>query len=207
MILALSTSHDECQVTLFDLEGTPLIGFSENGRHSEHLAVMVEKVFQEADKKNLTAVGINGGPGSFTGLRIGTSFAKGLCSALEIPLIASSGFEILRHQVTGHEDMSIMCVIHARKDEYFTRLNEETPEVRTRDQINGWKEKVKGKVLVKKQDIDQDLSYDFTADISSDKMFAPLIRKHKKGQIANLLEYTPLYMRPVNITKRRKPII
>ena len=93
MILCIETSSTVCSVALFE-EGE-LVAFSESNEaknHSTVLVPMVDNVLSKAriSFSQLTAVAISAGPGSYTGLRIGTSTAKGFCMALDIPLISIS---------------------------------------------------------------------------------------------------------------------
>ena len=71
------------------------------------------------EAKQLTAVAVSAGPGSYTGLRIGTSTAKGLCYALDVPLIAVGSLELLAYQVDAQNvSRSYLCpMIDARRME------------------------------------------------------------------------------------------
>jgi tRNA threonylcarbamoyladenosine biosynthesis protein TsaB len=91
LILSIETATKICSVALHENE--TLIRHRElkvDQSHSNFLAPMIRELFQLANKemKELSAVAISKGPGSYTGLRIGTSTAKGICYALDLPLIA-----------------------------------------------------------------------------------------------------------------------
>jgi tRNA threonylcarbamoyladenosine biosynthesis protein TsaB len=96
-------------------------------KHAENVLRLVEEVMQEAGWKNdeLSAIAVSAGPGSYTGLRIGVSTAKGLCYALDIPLIAvstlyslASGF---RRKFPDSE--ALICpMLDARRMEVYTAL-------------------------------------------------------------------------------------
>ena len=97
-ILNIETSTTVCSVSLS--KGGNLISFKEinNGyTHAENLHVFIEEVIKEASitLKDLDAIAISKGPGSYTGLRIGVSAAKGLAYSLNIPLIALDTLEIM----------------------------------------------------------------------------------------------------------------
>ena len=97
LILCIETGTDICSVALSD-GGRPVSLREETGRdHARNVAVFTEELFRETDVKpqDLDAVAIGRGPGSYTGLRIGTSFAKGLCYALGIPLVAVGSLEAM----------------------------------------------------------------------------------------------------------------
>src|SRR5215203_5491452 len=90
-ILSLETSVDVCSVAIHDNQ-TLLkeIVLHEAQSHASQLAPLIQDVLSLASLKpaDISAVAVSAGPGSYTGLRIGASTAKGLCFALNIPLIA-----------------------------------------------------------------------------------------------------------------------
>jgi len=96
MILSIDTFSSVCGVTILNnqklLCSTQLLL---PNAHSEILLNLIDQTLIQTkiNKKDLTAVSVLSGPGSFTGLRIGASVAKGLCYGLEIPLLAVSTFE------------------------------------------------------------------------------------------------------------------
>ena len=91
IILNIETATKNCSVALSKAGKTlAIIELSEqNFSHAEKLHVFIEELFLETNLKlqDLNAVAVSQGPGSYTGLRIGVSAAKGLCYALSIPLI------------------------------------------------------------------------------------------------------------------------
>jgi len=80
----------------------------------------------------IEAVALSMGPGSYTGLRIGTSTAKGLCYALEIPLLAISTLQAMAFGMAENESSSVYCpMIDARRMEVFSALfDENNKEIR-----------------------------------------------------------------------------
>jgi tRNA threonylcarbamoyladenosine biosynthesis protein TsaB len=93
MILHIETATDICSVVLADNGVVVAEKTSEPIRdHASSLAVYIDEVLKESGVKpsDLKAIAVSKGPGSYTGLRIGVSTAKGLCYALNIPLIAIS---------------------------------------------------------------------------------------------------------------------
>ncbi len=127
MILCIETSGEVCSVALFDGE-TCLDFYSEEEsfQHAAVLTVLIEKCFKNNNisAHNLDAVAVSGGPGSYTGLRIGTSVAKGLCYAVDVPLIALSSLKVMANGVLSlHElngDALICPLIDARRMEVYT---------------------------------------------------------------------------------------
>ena len=123
-ILGIETSTAVCSVGLF-VDGERGIEQSvrESHIHSEKLLTLVQEVTHAGriGLKQLDAIAISIGPGSFTGLRIGLSTAKGLSFALDKPLVALSTFEAIaeaarqKYQASG----SIVVLIDAKKEEWY----------------------------------------------------------------------------------------
>ncbi len=91
LILSLETATKVCSVALHqDGELLAIKEINADYSHSENLTLFIQETLSEVNKclTDLDAVAISKGPGSYTGLRIGVSSAKGLCYALDIPLIA-----------------------------------------------------------------------------------------------------------------------
>jgi tRNA threonylcarbamoyladenosine biosynthesis protein TsaB len=129
-ILNIETSGHNCSVALN--KNGQLIAQqlnTEGLKHAEVLHVMMANVFKETDivLTQIEAVAISEGPGSYTGLRIGASAAKGLCYALGIPLISVNTLAIyaqtlLKNKQVFHE--SIITCIDARRDEIYFAVYE-----------------------------------------------------------------------------------
>ena len=124
-ILNIETSTKNCSVSLA-LNGKSIAvkeiaeaGFS----HAEKLHVFFEDILKENNLtfKNLSAIAISQGPGSYTGLRIGVSSAKGLCYSLDIPLIAIDTLQSLASRVK-FEDGIIIPMIDARRMEVYSAV-------------------------------------------------------------------------------------
>ena len=91
MILCIETSTAVCSVALVNNGNVIALRESLDGQnHAEKITIFIDEVMKEANLsyKDLDAVATSMGPGSYTGLRIGVSTAKGLCYAMEKPLIA-----------------------------------------------------------------------------------------------------------------------
>lgn len=127
LILNIETSTEVCSVAL-SKNGKLLFlrETSEGLSHSELLTVFIEELFAENDLKlnQLEAISVSKGPGSYTGLRIGVSVAKGLCYALDIPLISVNSLEILSNYAALNpiEDLLFCPMIDARRMEVYTAL-------------------------------------------------------------------------------------
>ena len=124
-ILNIETATTNCSVSLAK-EGT-VIGLKEDNNlsysHAERLHVYIDEVLKTANvsKNQLSAIAISKGPGSYTGLRIGVSAAKGLCYALSLPLISVPTLEALAHQVDNPKG-TIVAMLDARRMEVYSAI-------------------------------------------------------------------------------------
>ena len=124
MILCIETATTNCSVAL-GKNGKLLAlkeDYSSNYSHAERLHLFIEEILKENDLKpaNLSAIAVSKGPGSYTGLRIGVSAAKGLCFALDLPLIAIPTLRSLALQVKQEKDGFIIPLLDARRMEVYT---------------------------------------------------------------------------------------
>ncbi len=99
--------------------------------HSQTLLPMIDEIVKmtETDLETLTAIAISGGPGSFTGLRIGSATAKGLGLALKKPLIHVPTLDAMAYQQFG-TDRLICPMLDARRSQVYTGLYEFHSEFR-----------------------------------------------------------------------------
>jgi len=130
-ILNIETSTEVCSIAVS--KGGSLLFKKESWEglnHSELLTVFIEEAMADNDftLNQLDAVGVSKGPGSYTGLRIGISVAKGLCYALDIPLIAVNSLEILGTYIAlkSTENRLYCPMIDARRMEVYTALYNST---------------------------------------------------------------------------------
>lgn len=126
MILAIETATEICSTALVR-EGSVLAHRSVHERniHSERLLTLIDEVITEsaAARTALTAIAVSIGPGSFTGLRIGLSAAKGLAMALDVPIIAVPTLDGIAeaHRLALHPvDGACFCaMIDAKREESY----------------------------------------------------------------------------------------
>lgn len=130
LILSIETSTTVCSVALHDKGKT--IAYLEEQQPNSHaavLTVLIEKLFldQKIPIQNIDALAISSGPGSYTGLRIGVSVAKGICFALKKPLIAVSTLQIIAAHAASliptSDNTTLICpMIDARRMEVYAAL-------------------------------------------------------------------------------------
>jgi len=127
VILIIESSADFPSVAICDLQGN--VQYEKQAdvfqSHSEQLPVLVKNAldFIKEQSLELLAIGVNQGPGSYTGLRIGVSLAKGMCYAKSIPLLAIDAFEAMgQYLFDQHSELKIVyAMIDARRDEVFIK--------------------------------------------------------------------------------------
>ena len=124
-ILNIETATKNCSVSIAK-NGETIVckEIAEEGySHAEKLHVFIEEVIAEAKitVQDLTAIAVSQGPGSYTGLRIGVSAAKGLCFALNIPLIAVDTLQTLASQAKVSEG-KIIPMLDARRMEVYSAV-------------------------------------------------------------------------------------
>jgi len=126
-ILHIETATKRCSVALS--QGDQLICVQEIAldgySHAEKLHVFIQEVMQHAQLSfaQLDAIAASKGPGSYTGLRIGNSAAKGLCFALDIPLIALDTLAILAAQVqVENKEARLVPMLDARRMEVYSAI-------------------------------------------------------------------------------------
>ena len=138
MILLLETSTLNCSVALGQPDGTHIKTREvSDGQylHAEKLHVIIDELLREEgiQPRDLSAVAVGKGPGSFTGLRIGTSAAKGMCTALNIPLLAPCPLKglqrqgALKHPQLADHPTRIIPAIDARRLEIYTLSEADQP--------------------------------------------------------------------------------
>jgi len=125
LLLCLETATKSCSVAL--AKDGDLLHFkeevSEKYSHSEQLTLFIESLIQEQriELSDLDAIAVSKGPGSYTGLRIGVSTAKGLCYALDKPLIGVSTLEAMASGMEKKIPNKLYCpMIDARRMEVYT---------------------------------------------------------------------------------------
>ena len=136
-ILAIESSQRNCQVSL-KIGDRAISSDSIKNQifSSEHLPVICEKLLNELDSnfKDLNCIGISIGPGSFTGLRVGLSYAKGLSKSLQIPIVPFDTFDVILDDSFLRKNYPIHIIIHSHGRFVFykkivngSRINNFTP--------------------------------------------------------------------------------
>lgn len=132
MILCIETSSKVCSVSICNDNEILFNKENHDGlKHAEQLPLFVQEALQfcRQQKINLQAIAVSSGPGSYTGLRIGVSTAKGLCFGLNLPLIAIGTLRIMADSVQqfvaqqSNANNTLLCpMLDARRMEVYTAL-------------------------------------------------------------------------------------
>ncbi len=127
-LLNIHTTSENAIVNISD--GANVLITLENPNSKNHAAFLhsaIHQILQEIDiqPKDLKAVGVTGGPGSYTGIRVGLASAKGLCFALHIPLMVFNSLEVMAFEMIKNmaDKSALYCpMIDARRMEVFTAV-------------------------------------------------------------------------------------
>ena len=217
--LHIETSTEQCGVAL--AQNTTILGSREvleNGfTHAKQLHTLIDEVLSECGllPDQLDAVAVSEGPGSFTGLRIGCVAAKGLCFALDIPLIALPTLQIL---ATPHSKNSmVVSLLDARRDEVYaavynkggTLKGETHAHILTASSfadLAANQVSFVGTGAEKTKDLlPSNPNWKFVSSHpSATAMPALAFKAFEKKQFANIHSFAPAYLKPVRITASKK---
>ena len=226
-ILLIETSTAQCSVALAQ-EGriTAVRQSAEPRAHAAMTAPFVQQVLDERGlpAARLDAVCVSAGPGSYTGLRVGVSTAKGICFATGVPLIAVDTLSLLCAQAIEEHLLPEGCryiipMIDARRMEVYTavfspqgeRLGQIAPRVIDADSFRA--ERAEGPVLLigdgaaKCEPIlaDERVRIVQTSPHAS-ALLTPAMREYEAGHFCNTAYFEPLYLKDFVATVSRKKL-
>ncbi len=133
ILLNIETSSKNCSVSVSQdgkLKSIVEI-YSEHYSHSENLHNFISEALKKIklNPNDLDAIAVGKGPGSYTGLRIGVAAAKGLCFALNIPLIGLNSLQILSQKYKAKPDEILFPMFDARRMEVYTMVMNSNKEI------------------------------------------------------------------------------
>lgn len=228
LILSIETSTTVCSVALHNNEKT--IAFLEEHEPNSHaavLTVLIEKLLseQKLSPKDLNAIAISSGPGSYTGLRIGTSAAKGICFALNKPLISVPTLQIIAAHAAAttnftHHETLICPMIDARRMEVYSALyttnlelyRDVEAEIITTESFQKMLDQRPiifcGNGSEKCQQVIQHKNAHFLPNIFSPAhIMGPLVfKKFEKKEFEDVAYFEPFYLKNFVPTTPRKPL-
>ena len=221
-ILHIETSSKNCSVAISDGEKLLCLceEVSENYKQSESLHTYVEWALEGAKLtlKNLDAVSLGKGPGSYTGLRIGASSAKGFCYGLNIPLIATNSLETSIEPFLNKDFDLIIPLIDARRMEVYSAVFDRiSGEILTKTEAkildeNSYNEFQHKKVLFigdgakKAQEILQLENAEFNENIypSAQYLIKKAVEKYNRNEFEDVAYFEPFYLKDFQGVKKKK---
>ena len=218
-ILNIETATKNCSVSI--AKNGVTIAFreiaDEGYSHAEKLHVFINELVEESkiSLQNLAAIAVSQGPGSYTGLRIGVSSAKGLCYALNIPLIAIDTLQSLAAQLTISNGL-IVPMIDARRMEVFSAVYDQnfynlmpvSAEIITEESYQNEARELHfvGDGAAKCKELLNKSNFIFHDEIiypSAAQMSLLSFEKHKKSDIVDVAYFEPLYVKDFMITRKK----
>ncbi len=221
-ILNLETATTNCSVSIAD-KGNLVCSKEENSAnysHSEQLHVFIEQALQEASMafSDLDAIAVSKGPGSYTGLRIGVSAAKGLCFSLDVPLISIPTLKSMASQLDVKEDEVIVAMLDARRMEVYSavydhhgiEIRETRAEVIDEESFREFSKRPKihliGSGAEKCREIlpkDRNFFFHTGAFPSSKEMATLSHKKFEMGQFEDVAYFEPYYLKDFILQKKK----
>ena len=232
LILCIETGTDICSVGIArDVELTSLRESDQGRDHAKHLGLFVDELLRETGiaPDELDAVAVGMGPGSYTGLRIGVSFAKGLCYGLQIPLVAVGSLDSLV-QVAREDyeagiidveqwDDAVLCpMVDARRMEVYTQmfdakgqsLNEVKAEIIAEDSFAEWRSGrpfvIFGNGAAKCQEVLSDAIF-VNVTPSARGLAALAHQRFEAGQTEDIAYFEPFYLKDFIVIPSKKKLL
>ena len=222
LILNIETATKNCSVSL--AKNGEVIAIKElndgNYSHAEKLHPFIQELLKEVNltSSNIEAVAVSKGPGSYTGLRIGVSAAKGMCFAIDKPLISIETLKSLAHSISIQEGL-IVSMLDARRMEVYSavynsayeQVREIKAEIINEDSFK--EELLKGKVYFLgdgaakcKDVIIHNNAVFIEGEFPSAKEMAILsYDKYKKNDIEDVAYFEPFYLKDfIAIPEKKK---
>ena len=221
-ILHIETSSRNCSVALSD--GTELLCLceevSENYKQSESLHTFIEWALEGANLtlKDIDAVSLGKGPGSYTGLRIGASSVKGFCYGLQIPLIATNSLETMIEPFLNKDYDLIIPLIDARRMEVYSAVFDgnsgemiSATEAKILDE-NSYQEYQEKKILFvgdgakKAKEILQLENAEFNETVypSAKYLIKKAVEKYNRQEFEDVAYFEPFYLKDFQGVKKKK---
>lgn len=219
-ILQLETASTNCSVSL-SKEGKLMASKEFNSAtysHSEQLHLFIEEVLAEAkiDLKQLDALAVSKGPGSYTGLRIGVSAAKGLCYTLDIPLISLNTLKSMAIQIEISEGVIVPMLDARRMEVYASVFNHKYQEVAptkaiiiNADSFMEYAQKGKvyliGSGALKCKEVLRHPNYHFDETVvpSSRSMSMEAYTKYRQNQFEDVAYFEPYYLKDFILQQKK----
>ena len=231
-ILCIETSAAVCSVALAVNGETVAVRESDGSRnHARNIGVFADEILRANDLNpdDLDAVAVSAGPGSYTGLRIGVSFAKGLCYGLQIPLVAVGSLDSLVQvaredyeagiiDVEQWNDAVLCPMVDARRMEVYTQmfdakgqsLNEVKAEIIAEDSFAEWRNGrpfvIFGNGAAKCQEVLTDAIL-VNVTPSARGLAALAHQRFEAGQTEDIAYFEPFYLKDFIVIPSKKKLL
>lgn len=220
-ILHIETSSKNCSVAISDGEELVCLceEVSENYKQSESLHTFVEWALEGAEisLKDIEAVSLGKGPGSYTGLRIGAASAKGFCYGLKVPLIAVNSLETMIEPFLGKNYDVIIPLIDARRMEVYcavfdgnsgemlTETEAKILDEQSFKELEGKKILFVGDGAKKAQEILQISGADFNKNVypSAKYLIKKAVEKFNRQDFEDVAYFEPFYLKDFHGVKKK----
>ncbi len=190
---------------------------------SSKLAIIIRDLFDISgtSKKDIAAIAVSSGPGSYTGLRIGVALAKGMCFSLSVPLISINTLELMAHQVRSNGVQGVLCpMIDARRMEVYCLLMNQhnqiiEPTSATVVDENTFKNQLElgsvyffgnGSVKCKSPINHPNAVFLDGVSPSAASMGYSAFKKFELSQLENLASFEPLYLKEFLVKKPKEKV-
>lgn len=221
IILNIETSTTNCSVCIAE-NGTPLV-IKEinkaNYSHSEKLHVFIKEALKDASLSfdEIDAIAVSEGPGSYTGLRIGVSAAKGLCFSLDIPLIAIPTLQVLAAQLHIQNGL-ILALLDARRMEVYAAFyNSAIKEIKPTEALiiteGSFKDQLNlgtvhfignGAAKCKEVIVHENAQFYTGEEVPSSREMALLsFDAYKKSDFVDVAYFEPFYLKPFMLSGKK----
>ena len=221
LILCLETSAKACTVAL-SKAGSSIAQLTTDGewKHSKMITLLIQEILDSAGHtlKDLDAVAISQGPGSYTGLRVGASCAKGLCYGSQLKLLAIPTLSIIAQAQQNKGFQRIVPMIDARRMEvYYNVYDDDLQAQQETDNLildasafqffNDKTVVFCGDGAFKMKDLGLSEGWQVVEEGALAEHMAPLAEARYKAQnFEDVAYYVPFYLKPPNITKSTKSL-
>ena len=209
-ILHIETSTKNCSVSL-GYKGACMATVEQHDQHFSHaekLQSFINKAMQDAQLSlnDLDAVAVSEGPGSYTGLRIGVATAKGLCYALDLPLIAISTLESLARQVDDGQER-IIPLLEARKMEVYTAVFDNEYQLMEKPYtqilkpdsfahyLSNYSVAFVGNAVEKWNEVRADKNFNKNTMPGAKEMLVPAFKAYQDKNFADMAYFEPFYLK------------
>lgn len=213
LILLIETATARCSCALANEQG--IVSYSESNEpnsHSANLSLLIEDLFSQTsyNYSDLSAIAVSIGPGSYTGLRIGASTAKGLAYALDIPVIALKTCEIFAAPIL-EKNPNACCVsmIDARRMEVYSTIYYDKKEIKPCS-ADILEEGIYDTYLFDKKDVvlvgdclektkkvfeKNNFFFDFSVELTAKNMQGLAFEKYNKKEFVDVAYFEPFYLK------------